>query len=209
MKKVLATIVLVMFFGVCCIYIPFISYMEYRTYKDYTENGYQVECTAIEVKGTKKTREITAEYTDRDGMSHTYTLRKAYAAINAGDRFTALVLPDEPDKFFIKYNLGDIIVRVIIYGLLFLAGLSLPVFFLYTRKESKLLGERGRPVTGTIVKTFYQGRNLRCGIAAFETERGTEYTEEMIIKSYQHEGDSIELIYCYDDKGKLRWRQKD
>ena len=209
MKKIVAIIVAVIFSGVCCIYIPVISYMEYSTYKDYTENGYQVECTAIAVQGTKKTREVTAEYTDRDGVPHTYTLRKAYAVINAGDKFTALVLPDEPDKFWIKYDLGDIIVRVIIYGILFLAGLSLPLFFIFTRRESRLLKERGRPVKATIVKAYNQGRNLRCGIAVFETERGTEHTEEMLLKNYQREGDSIDLIYCYNDKGKLCWQLKD
>lgn len=206
MKKAIAVILLIGIFGFGCVFIPFITIQEYRTYKDYTENGYTVQCTATAVKGTNKTREVTADYTDKDGNPHTYTLRRAYAMINAGDSFTAYVLPDKPDQFWIKYELGDIAMRLAVYGLLFIIGLAVPIYALMSRKEAKILKERGRPVTGTIMRSYVNGNGFKYGVIGFSTERGSEVTGEVQLKKYQHDGDSIDLVYAYDDKGKLWWR---
>ena len=209
MKKMIAAVLLIGIFGFGCIFIPYISYQEYRTYNDYTEKGYTVQCKATSVKGTKKNREVTAEYTDRDGVSHVYTLKKAYAAINTGDTFTAYVLPDNPEKFWIKYSLGDIAIRLVLYALVFLVGLIVPIYVLLSRKENKILNERGKLVVGTVMNTYVNRNHFKYGTISFETERGTEFTGEVQLKNYQREGDNVDLIYAYTDKGKLCWKIKE
>ena len=206
MKKFIAVILLVGIFGFGCVFIPYAVYQEYKTYKDYTENGYTVECTATAVEGRKKNREITAEYKDRDGVAHTYTLRRAYAVINTGDKFTAYVLPDKPEEFWIRYDLGDIPGRLVIYGIAFLVGLMVPIFAIGSMKESKILKERGKTTTGTIARSYVNRNNFRYGVIVFETERGREVTDEVQLERYQRDGESVTITYAYNDKGKLYWR---
>lgn len=208
MRKILAFIGVAALFVFGVIVLPHGLYEDYQKNKNYTENGYTVECRAVSVGGTLKHKTVTAEYTDRDGKAHTAEFTSRVGSVGVGSTFTAYLLPDAPDEPWVEYDSGDIAFVVIFGGILFLLGISTPFMVVASIKENKLLDAEGKTVVGTIIATHVNSNGFKTGVIMFDTERGENRAEGVALEKYQDFGDDVQMEYVYDKKGKIHWRMK-
>lgn len=208
MKKFIAFLAMAAVFVFGVILLPRGLYDDYRKNKDYTENGYTVECKAIRVGGTLKHKTVTAEYIDRDGNSHTVDFTSRVGSVGEGSTFTAYLLPDAPNEPWVKYESDDIVFMALFGGMLFLLGISMPFAAVGMHKENKLLDAEGKTAVGTIIQTDINRNGFKTGVIMFDTDRGEERAEGVPLEKYHRFGDDVQMEYAYDKKGRIHWRMK-
>ncbi len=191
------------------VYVPYGLYGEYKEYKNYTENGYTVSGEVTSAYSTGKHTYITVVYSDKNGTSHTEDISLPSKALpGIGSEQTLYLIAGSEDKPWVKPEPGDKALMLILSGILFLSGLSIPLFAVLSRKENKLLDAEGKAVTGTIIAAETNSNGYTYGVIFFQTERGEERAEGVPLKDWQRFGDDVQLEYAYDQKGKIHWRLK-
>lgn len=212
LKTFFLCVVMLAFFAVGVIGVPYFIISENNTGKYYSENGETVICTVVKAERSFRTKaqSVTVAFEDDNGNVISARLKNAgITAYSEGDSVEVYVLPDDTaDVWLINEPKSSRLVKYVIYGILFLLGVSMPFIAAFTIYENKLINAAGKDVTGVIINVRINGNGYKIADIMFPTENGDVIERDISVKKYHRSGDNVAITYAYSGRGKLHWRFK-
>lgn len=200
MKKPQGGVKAVLVFIIFTLLIPISAFVGAKGTIDYRNNGRKVSCKVTDVFGTVKQRSVTCVYNDENGDPITAHLT-ANKRVSVGDVVQGYVLPDSPDKVMVMPSTFLIVIVSLILLWLALSGAWALANYVKLVKRYDFLKIRGRETTAEIVDIKNENNQILFNVRA--CINGESYDIECTLPGSHCVGESIYIIYAFDNKGKF------
>lgn len=182
--------------------IPIAIYSGAKDSMEYTRRGIKVQCTVTSVTRIGKKQHAEVTYRDKDNNLITANII-ANKPVSLHEEIEGYVLPEKPGEV---YRPAGIILKLflaVIFIFLFVVGIALPVMYITSCRNYKLLFYKGIPGHGEVVEKPAEYGDSYCAKMRFVTNDGQEIIKEFTFdKRVPNIGNEYSIVYYFKKNGK-------